>query len=187
MITEAVEELRRRELGGAVDANRSAIEKPFEGAWEGAANPKVTLVEFFDYNCGYCRAALPAIDRLLKNNPDLRIVYREFPVLGPESEAAAKVSLAAAKSGKYSAFHRAVYAAGRPEPRTVERIAKGLGIPLAFASDPAAQGEIDGNLALARPLALSGTPSWVVGNQVLSGNVGYDVLSAAIARARDGK
>ena len=187
VITEAVEELRRREATKSVDANRIQIETPFAGAWEGAVNPKVTLVEFFDYNCGYCRAALPVVDRLLKENPDLRVVYRDFPVLGPESESAARVSLAAAKAGKYAAFHRAIYAAGRPDPKTVERVAKDMGIPLAFATDPAAQAEIDANLSLARPLALSGTPSWVVGNQVLSGNVGYDVLSAAVAKARDGK
>ena len=67
VITEAVEELRRRDVTKAVDANRAQIETPFAGAWEGSANPKVTLVEFFDYNCGYCRAALPVVDRLLKD------------------------------------------------------------------------------------------------------------------------
>jgi protein-disulfide isomerase len=184
ILPEAMENLRSRDVAKAIAANRTAIETPFAGAWEGSANPDVTIVEFFDYNCGYCRAALPDVDRLLAADKRVRIVYREFPVLGPDSESAARMSLAAAKAGKYAAFHRAVYAAGRPEPRAVERIAKGLGIDTGFASDPAAQAEITANLNLARPLGLSGTPSWVIGDRVLSGSVGYDALKDAVAAAR---
>ena len=184
ILPEAMQRLQAREVAKAVNANRQRIETPFAGAWEGAANGDVTLVQFFDYNCGYCRAALPDIDRLLKEDPKLKVVYREFPVLGPESEEAARASLAAAKANKYAAFHRALYAGGRPDARAVEKAAKDLGINLAFASDPAAQAEIDANLALARPLALSGTPSWVIGDRVLSGHVGYDALKEAIADAR---
>jgi protein-disulfide isomerase len=184
ILPEAMDNLRARELAKAVDANRAAIETPFAGAWEGAADSNVTIVEFFDYNCGYCRKSLPDIERLLTEDKRLRIVYRELPVLGPDSENAARISLAAAKAGKYSAFHRAVYAAAPPEPRTVERIAKGMGIDLAFAADPAAQAEINANLALARPLQITGTPTWVVGDRVLSGAVGYDTLKEAVAAAR---
>lgn len=184
VITEAFQELERRELAKAVAANRAAIETPFAGAWEGAKDADVTLVQFFDYNCGYCRAALPSIDKLLAEDKKLRVVYREFPVLGPDSENAARVSLAAAQAGKYAVFHRAVYAAGRPEPAMVEKVAKGLGINPSFAADPKAQAEIDANIALARPLRLTGTPSWVIGDQVFVGNVDYDVLKKAIATAR---
>jgi protein-disulfide isomerase len=184
ILPEAMDNLRANETAKAVKANRAAIETPFAGAWEGAADADVTVVQFFDYNCTYCRAALPDIDKLLATDKRVRIVYREFPVLGPESESAARASLAAAKSGKYAAFHRALYAAGQPEPKTVERVARGLGIDLGFASNPAAQAEVDANLALARPLNLTGTPSWVIGNKVLSGHVGYDALKAAVAAAR---
>jgi protein-disulfide isomerase len=184
ILPEAMDNLRARETAKTVKANRAAIETPFAGAWEGAIDADVTVVQFFDYNCTYCRAAMPDIEKLLSADKKLRVVYREFPVLGPDSENAARVSLAAAKAGKYAAFHRAVYAAGRPEPRAVERIAKGLGIDLAFASDPAAQLEIDANLSLGRPLGMSGTPSWVIGDRVLSGNVGYDALKEAVAAAR---
>jgi len=184
IVTEALQELQNRALAKAVAENRARIETPFAGAWEGAAQPEVTVVQFFDYNCGYCRAALPNIDRLLKKEKGLRVVYREFPVLGPDSEKAALVGLAAARSGKYVAFHRAVYAAGTVAPRRVEQIAQSMGIDLALASDPAAQAEIEGNLNLARPLNLSGTPSWVIGDRVLAGNVSYDQLREAVKRAR---
>ncbi len=184
ILPEAMENLRARELATVVAANRTTIETPFAGAWEGAADADVTIVQFFDYNCGYCRKSLADIDRLLAADKKLRVVYRELPVLGPASENAARVSLAAAKAGKYARFHRAVYAAGQPEPRAIERIAKGLGIDLAFASDPAVQAEINTNLNLARPLQITGTPAWVVGDRVLSGAVGYDVLKEAVAAAR---
>jgi protein-disulfide isomerase len=184
ILPEAMENLRAREVAKVVSINRKAIETPFAGAWEGAADADVTVVQFFDYNCSYCRASMADIDKLLAADKRVRIVYRDFPVLGPESESAARISIAAAKAGKYAAFHRAVYAAGRPEPRAVERIAKGLGIDLAFAADPAAQTEIDANLNLARPLGMTGTPSWVIGDKVLSGAVGYDALKEAVAAAR---
>jgi protein-disulfide isomerase len=184
ILPEAMDKLRERETAKVIKANRKAIETPFAGAWEGAADADVTVVQFFDYNCGYCRASMPDIEKLLAADKRVRIVYREFPVLGPDSENAARVSLAAAKAGKYAAFHRAVYAAGQPEPRAVERIAKQIGVDLAFASDPAAQAELDANLSLARPLGMSGTPSWVIGDKVLSGAVGFDALKDAIAAAR---
>ncbi len=184
ILPEAMDNLRGRETAKVVKANRKALETPFAGAWEGSADADVTIVQFFDYNCGYCRAAMADIEKLIANDKKLRVVYREFPVLGPDSDAAARVSLAAAKAGKYPAFHRAVYAAGRPEPRNVERIAKGLGIDLAFASDPAAQAEIDANLSYARPLGISGTPAWIVGDKLLAGAVGYDALKEAVAAAR---
>lgn len=184
ILPEAMDNLRAREVAKVVDANRKSIETPFAGAWEGAADADVTVVQFFDYNCGYCRASMADIDKLLAADKRVRIVYRDFPVLGPESESAARISIAAAKSGKYAAFHRAVYAAGRPESRSVERIAKGLGVDLAFAADPAAQAQIDANLNLARPLGMTGTPSWVIGDRVLSGAVGYPALRDAVAAAR---
>jgi protein-disulfide isomerase len=184
ILPEAMEHLRDREVAKAVVANRSMIETPFAGAWEGSATPDVTLVEFFDYACGYCRASISVIDRLLKEDPKLRIVYREFPVLGPDSEAAAKVSLAAAKAGKYGTFHRALFAEGRPEPRAVSRVAQKLGIDASFGNSPEATREVANNMELQRALNLTGTPSWVIGDKVLSGAVGYDALKAAIAEAR---
>ena len=179
----AMERLQARQTAKAIAANRETIETPYAGAWEGAKDADVTLVEFFDYNCGFCRASLPVVDRLLKEDPKLRIVYREMPVLGPDSEAAAQVSLAVARAGRYPQFHRALYAT-RVDASSLARIAQQFGVDPAKAQTPATTNEISTNLQLQGALNITGTPSWVVGDQMLSGAVGYDALKAAIAAAR---
>ncbi len=183
ILPEAMQRLQEREVAKAVNANRRQIETPFAGAWEGSAQADVTIVEFFDYACGFCRQSVADVDRLLKEDPKLRIVFREFPVLGPDSEVAARASLAAAKAGKYPEFHRALFAVGRIDSASVAKVARSLGIdPQGAASE--AQAEITANLSLQRALDLRGTPSWVIGNKVLGGAVGYDALKAAVAEAR---
>ena len=184
ILPEAIARLEQRNGAQAVAANRSAIETPFVGAWEGAADADVTLVEFFDYACGYCRAALPDVQRLLREDPKLRVVYRELPVLGPASEAAAGVSLAAAKQGRYVQFHRALFAGGRLDAGSVAKAARDAGVDPAFGQSAKARAEIASNLDLQTKLRLAGTPSWVVGDTVLSGAVGYEALKKAIADAR---
>ncbi len=185
ILPEAMERLQARDTAKAVAANRKAIETPYAGAWEGNPDGDVVLVEFFDYACGYCRASLPDIERLLKEDPKLKIVYREMPVLGPDSTAAAELSLRVAKTGRYAAFHRAAYAA-RPDAAARAKLAQQFGVD-AKAKDAGAEGEIMANLQLQSALRLSGTPSWVVGDKLLAGAVGYDALKAAIAEARAAK
>ena len=119
---------------------------------------------------------------LLAEDRKLRVVYREFPVLGPNSEAAAKAGLAAARGSNYAALHRALYAAKDLSAPEIARIAAKSGVTL--SDDPAFAREIEANRNLARPLQLTGTPAWVIGDQMLSGAVGYDALKAAIAKAR---
>ena len=184
ILPEAMERLQGRETAKAVAANRALIETPYEGAWEGAAKPDVTLVEFYDYACGYCRTSVPDVERLLREDPKLRVVYREMPVLGPDSEAAAHLSLAVAKTGRYSQFQRALFAAGRPDRATLDRLARQFGVDPATAPSEATKTEIATNLELQNALRLTGTPSWVIGDRVLSGAVGFDALKAAIAAQR---
>lgn len=186
ILPQAMERLQARETAKVVKANRELIETPYEGAWEGAKDADVTLVEFFDYNCGYCRSSLPDIKRLLAEDPKLRIVYREMPVLGPDSTAAAHVSLTVAKSGRYPEFHKALYAA-RVDAATLDKVARQFGIDPTKAETPATREEVSTNLQLQNELRLTGTPSWVVGDKVLSGAVGYAALKAAIAEARAAK
>ena len=100
ILPEAMENLRAQELGKTVAANRAAIETPIGDAWDGAADADVTLVEFYDYACGYCRASIADIDRLLAEDKKLKIVYRDMPVLGDDSLEAARLSVAAALAGK---------------------------------------------------------------------------------------
>ena len=188
ILPEAMRNLEARESKKVVDENRARIEKPFAGAWEGASDADVTLVEFFDYACSYCRASLPDIDRLLSEDKKLRIVYRELPILGAQSLDAALASLAVAQQGNYGAFHRALYKAGRLTPQIIADVMEKTGADVARAKDAqksaAVKDEIATNIELQRALQLTGTPSWVVGDTVLNGAVGYDQLKQAIAAAR---
>jgi len=181
IVREAAEKMR-------IDPVRRAIETAYPGAWAGNPNADVTVVVFSDYNCPYCRITSPEIDRLLAADPKLRVVWREMPVLGAGSEAAAAASLAAAKQGKYYSFHRALFAGGHPDAAAITAAAKAAGITpvsLAAASKaPDVQAEIQTNLALGRQLGIEGTPFFVIGNRTYQGAVGYEGLAAAVADAR---
>lgn len=185
ILPEAMDRLQDRENAKAVVANIKAIETPFAGAWEGNPNGDVVLVQFFDYACGYCRASLPDIDRLLRDDPKLKIVYREMPVLGPDSEAAARLSLSVASSNQnYGRFHRALYGAGRPDAAARARLAAEYSIPAKQPENAAVEKELATNQQLQQTLRITGTPTWVVGDKMLSGAVGYDALKAAVAEVR---
>jgi protein-disulfide isomerase len=182
VIQEAADALRDKQLAQVVDSNRSLFETPFGSAWAGAEKGDVVLVEFFDYACGYCRASNPDIERLLKEDSKLKVVWRELPVLGPDSMTAAQASLAAARQGKFRAFHQALFAQGLP---TAEALAKARAASGATAADSTDfQAEIDKNFELARAVGVNGTPVFLVGTKVFQGAVGYDVLKQAIAEAR---
>lgn len=187
ILPQAMENLRAQELTKVVVQNRAAIETPVGDAWEGAADADVTLVEFFDYACGYCRASIADIDRLLAEDKKLKVVYRDMPVLGEDSVEAARLSVAAAMAGKFNTMHKPLYAKGRPTPDALAAVRKEIGIDKAAIANPAVDQELTKNLQLQRQLDLSGTPAWVVGNKVLVGAVGYDALKAAIAEARAAK
>ena len=186
VLPEAMNRLREREAARVVSANRSALETPFAGAWAGAADGDVVLVEFFDYACGYCRKSNADVERLLREDPKLKVVWREWPVLGPDSEAAARASLAAAQAGRFKPFHDQLYAAGRPTRDAVAkaRAAVGLNGELPAA---ATDRELERNFQLARNLEATGTPTFVVGDQIFQGAVGYEALRDAVKEAREGK
>lgn len=188
ILPEAMRNLEARESKKVVDANRARIEKPFAGAWEGAADADVTLVQFFDYACSYCRASRPDVERLLLEDKKLRVVYRELPILGSQSLDAALASLAVAQQGNYGEFHRALYKAGRLTPAIIadamEKARADIGRAKEAEKSATVKEEIADNIDLQRTLQLTGTPSWVVGDTVLNGAVGYDELKKAIATAR---
>lgn len=188
IIPEAMERLQSKRVASVVDQYRTQLETPFAGGWDGARDGDVVLVEFFDYACGYCRSSLTDIDRLLAEDEKLKIVYRELPILSEESGEAAKASLYAAKQGQYGSFHRALYAAGGPSKESIDVAAKKTGFDPAALKQamlaPDIGAEIENNMRLAQSLQATGTPTWVVGDQVLSGAVGYDALKEAIAKAR---
>ena len=184
IMMDAGQALRDKQYAETLAPIRAALERPFASSWKGAEKPKVTMTYFFDYACGYCRQSNPDIERLLKENDDLRVVYRELPILGPDSVTAARVSLAASKAGKFNAFHDALYAAGRPGADTIALAAKSAGVPAQPANDPAQEAELRANMTLASQLGATGTPLFVVGDRVFNAAVGYDILKEAVEAAR---
>ncbi len=186
MIPDAMEALHARERAGAVVANRQALATPFRHAVAGDPDGDVTVVEFFDYACGFCKRSQPAVAALLRDDPKVRLVYRELPILGEASIAAAGASLKAAGTDRYRAFHDALFAAG---PTALAAAAARAGLPLdrlAGAPDAAERAELAKNLDLARALGVSGTPAWVIGDRVIDGAVDEAELKAAVAQARAG-
>jgi protein-disulfide isomerase len=183
ILVEASDALRDRQTAPLIATSRSALETPFASSWKGAEKPEVVLVEFYDYACPYCKASNPHVDRLLKEKPDLRVVYRELPILGQDSVEAARLSLAASKAGRFRQFHDALYAAGRPAPDTNAAAARVANIAPTPAQDPAIEAELKRNFEIASRLGATGTPLFVVGDRVLNGAVGYDALKQAIEAA----
>jgi protein-disulfide isomerase len=186
ILPEAMDRLREREAARVISANRASLETPFASAWAGAADGDVVLVEFFDYACGYCRKSNADIERLLREDPRLKVVWREWPVLGADSEAAARASLAAAQAGRFKPFYDALFTAGRPTPEALAKARSAVGLsgdlPAAAADE-----ELGRNFQLARNLEATGTPTFIVGDRVFQGAVGYETLRDAIKEARERK
>lgn len=184
ILADAADALRDAQYAPVLAANRAAIETPFASSWKGAAKPDVTLVEFFDYACPYCKTSNPNIDRLLQEDKGLRVVYRELPILGPDSVTAARLSLQASKMGKFAQFHDTLWKVGRPAPQTIATASQAAGIAPQPQDDPVAEAELKRNFQLAGQLGATGTPLFVVGDRVMNGAVGYEALKQAIATAR---
>ena len=188
ILPEAMDNLRKRESAKQLAGVKGPLTTPFPGAVLGNPDGKVTLVEFSDFACGFCRQSEADVAALIKANPDLKVVIRQLPILSPASADAARMGLAAAKQGRYAAFHHAIYAAGRPDAANIEAAARSAGLDLERArrdaADPQIEAEIERNLGLARQLGFDGTPSWVIGDEVHAGAVGKAVLAEAIAKAR---
>ena len=160
-----------------------SVSTPFPGAVLGNPHGKRTLIKFTDYGCTYCRTSEADVQKLIATDPNLKIVIREWPIFDG-SEEAARMALAAAEQGKYPAFYRAMFAAGRPSPATIAQAADAAGLDMdrarRIAGTDAVTTELARNQQLARTLGFSGTPSWVAGQEVLQGAVGYDTLKEAL-------
>lgn len=185
VIPEAMDRLQKREQQRAVASAGDAVTKPYHGAWMGNPDGDVTLVEYYDYNCGYCRASAPVLAKLVERDPKLRIVFRELPVLAESSRDAARASLAAARQNRFRAFHDALYAGGQVTDASIAAAVARAGVSVP-ADHKAADAEIARNLRTAGELGVTGTPSWVVGGQVMVGMQTLDTLERAIAEARAG-
>ncbi|MFK7866738.1 MAG: DsbA family protein [Alphaproteobacteria bacterium] len=150
---------------------------------------KVTLVEFFDYQCGFCKRFHPHLESLIEAQKDVRIVLMEMPILGPESTIAAKAALAAARQGQYPAYHAALMATrARISDDLLIKTAQELGMDIdAFNQARESAGIarfIDENLKLASQLQINGTPAFILGDEIFGGYKDLAELEALIANAR---
>lgn len=191
IIPEAMDRLRDRETGEIIAANRHAIFTPYAGAWAGNPKGDVTVVEYFDYNCGYCRASLPTIAKLIAADPGVKVIFRELPILSPKSRTAAQLSLVAAERGKFRAYHDALYRAGPVSDETMGAALRAAGIDAASAraaaDAPRIEHELRDNIAMSQRLGVSGTPSWVIGNRLYAAALPLEDLQQAVADARAAK
>jgi protein-disulfide isomerase len=202
VLQEAITELDKRQAAAdtekakaAVATNAATIFDSTRQVVLGNAKGDVTLVEFFDYNCGFCKGALPQMLTLLKDDTNLRVVLKEFPVLGPGSVEAAKVAVAVRmqdKTGKkYLDFHQKLLGGrGQADNARALAVAKEVGMDMGRLEKDMASDEVrvslEESLKLAETLGLNGTPSYVVGNDVVIGAVGL-ALRSKISIVRCGK
>src|SRR5437660_1473470 len=154
-------------------------------------NPRgdVTIVEFFDYRCPYCKQVVPALQALLKEDQKLRFLYKELPVLGPQSVTAAHAALAAQRQGKYEVFHNAMMGTkGQITDETVYKVAGSVGLDVDRLKQDMSAPEIGQalktNLALANALNIRGTPGFIIGNHIVPGAIDLDALRNMVAEAR---
>jgi protein-disulfide isomerase len=203
VLQEAMGELEKRQAAeesekakAAVAANAETLFNSNRQVVLGNAKGDVTLVEFFDYNCHFCKGALPALMDLMKDDTKLRVVLKEFPVLGPGSVEAAKVAVAVRmqdKTGKkYLEFHQKLLGGrGQADKAHALAVAKEVGMDMTRLEKDLGSDEVkvslEESLKLAETLGLNGTPSYVVGDDVVVGAVGLDALRGKISTARCGK
>jgi protein-disulfide isomerase len=196
VILDAVEKLEQKRNDEAQAAAKSAIterrnELLHDPDTPVAGNPNgdVTIVEFFDYRCPYCKQVEPALAQLRKDDPQLRFAYKEFPILGPESVIASRAALAARKQDKYQQLHDALmHAHGRLDEATVLKIGAEAGLDVkrlkADMDSPDIEDIIGRNMDLARALNITGTPGFLVGDQLVPGAVDLPTLKKLVAEAR---
>lgn len=197
VVVEALQQLEERRQAAEANEMETLLAERGQEIFNDPASPisgnpdgDVTLVEFFDYNCPYCRKAAPTIEQALEADADLKFVYKEWPILGPGSEFAARAALAAQKQDKYQAFHDAMMAySGSVDETSTMTIAADVGLDVERLrqdmEDPAIVAAIEKNRALANELRITGTPTFVVGDEIIRGLVDLTTLQRSIAEARD--
>lgn len=193
-IEHAEASMKQDERGQAkelLQSHREELEQDPTSPVLGNAKGDVTIVEFFDYRCPYCKVTAPTLQTLISQDPKVRVVMKEFPILGKESVFASRVALVARKHGKYAEFHQAMFALKTKvdDAQTLE-VAKSIGLDPAEVKKEAEAADIDAilkhNYELAKALNVSGTPAFVIGDTLLPGAVELKDFQDAIAAARKG-
>ncbi|AYG58835.1 DsbA family protein [Rhizobium jaguaris] len=185
------DEQRLAQSAQAVAQNKDAIFNSKDDVTIGNPKGNVTVVEFFDYNCTYCRHALPDMDALLKQDPNVRFVLKEFPILGPDSVAASRVSDAFRKLApdKYAEFHHTLLGTdGRASEDSAIEVATSLGVSEAAIRAEMAKSpnndSVKATYQLATDLNVTGTPAYVIGDEAISGAIGLQAIQQKIANVR---
>lgn len=185
------QEARLKQASAAISENKDALFSSTHDIALGNPEGDVTIVEFFDYNCGYCKRALGDMDEILASDNNVRFVLKEFPILGPESMAAHKVSDAFRKLApeKYGEFHRTLMAApGRHGEESAMEVAISLGVTEEAIRKTMAESPNDAAVKeayeLATSLGITGTPSYIVGEEAVFGAIGHQTISQKVANVR---
>jgi protein-disulfide isomerase len=186
-----MDKLQSERVAAAIKGNAKEIFRPAASPVVGNAKGDVTVLEFFDYNCGYCKRAFGDVARLVDQDGQVKLIMKELPILSKGSEEAAKVALAAKMQGKYWEFHRAmIEAPGQASEASALRIAEKLNLDMAKLKkdtvSAAVKKEIDDTRALAQKLGIQGTPHFFVGDRIIPGapeNL-YERMSKLVAEVR---
>lgn len=179
----------KAKVSSAIKSRKKELLEDPDAPFAGPKDSDVVIVEFFDYHCGVCKRVLPIVQKMLKSDAKVKLVYKEWPILGPASVTAARAALASHKQGKYIPFHNAMMKAnGRLTKNRILAIATGLGMdPVKLEKDMKAR-EIDSilsrNLQLSDAITLNGTPSFIIGNTLIRGGRSYDSMMGLIRKER---
>jgi protein-disulfide isomerase len=189
-LTAEIEADRAAKMKVAVEENRDLIYSAEGGVVVGNPSGDVTLVEMYDYNCGYCRSTMPDIVALIEEDPNLKLVLRQFPILSQGSVDAAKVGVLVARAGvDYWSFHQAMFTTrGQVDGEVALREAAKLGLDAEELRTNLGNAEmgaaLDTSFQLAQKLQINGTPTFIIGDEIIPGAVGLDVLRTKIANMR---
>jgi protein-disulfide isomerase len=192
IIMQAVAILEQRERERAASgANTVRLQLEQDPNSPNLGNPDgdVTVIEFFDYNCPYCRKAGQTVQELLASDANVRVIYREWPILGEDSVFASRAALAARAQGKYEEFHWALMnGEGRASEASILKLARHLDLDVeklqADMTSPVVEAHIAQSSALARTLGFTGTPAFIVGDRTAPGMLSTDEITAMVAEAR---
>ncbi len=198
VILEAIQILEQRRTAATEATDREMVEAHADGLFDDgfswvAGNPDgdVTIVEFLDYRCGYCKKAQPAVEELLERDPEVRLIVKEFPILGPDFVTAGRLALAALEldRSKFGPLHEALMAhRGDLGEETAYGLAGEAGYDVDKLKKLADSNEVDDrlqrNYQLAQALGLQGTPAFVVGDEIIRGYLPMEDMLAAVQDAR---
>jgi len=187
-----LEQRERERAASGANTVRLQLEQDPNSPNLGNPDGDVTVIEFFDYNCPYCRKAGQTVQELLASDANVRVIYREWPILGEDSVFASRAALAARAQGKYEEFHWALMnGEGRASEASILKLARHLDLDVeklqADMTSPAVEAHIAQSSALARTLGFTGTPAFIVGDRTAPGMLSTDEITAMVAEARAAK